>query len=126
MIIDDSLFFSNPREKVFANLIDQIYLFIKYDSFRDENPLKYEKLIYVNMFSLSNEVEIHERVRTKFVTAIADLGGLYAVVMAIFASIYWLFVEPFRNLHLAVSFNRMKNQICRQEGLLKDQTGFDE
>ena len=66
----------------------------------------------------SNEGEIHQRIRTKLITSVADLGGLYALLMAIFAAVYWLFVEPYRDLHLAVSFNKMKNQICLQEGLI--------
>ena len=59
-------------------------------------------------------------------TAIADLGGLYAVTMAIFAVIYWVLAEPYRELHLAVSFNRMKNQICRTEGMIPQSSGIDE
>ena len=63
----------------------------------------------MTFISLSNEKEIHERVRTKFVTAVADLGGLYAVTIAIFAAFYWFLAEPYRDLNLAVNFNRMKN-----------------
>ena len=54
---------------------------------------------------VSNEKDIHERIRVKMLTAVADLGGLYAILMALFAIIYWLLVEPYRDLHLAVSFN---------------------
>ena len=75
---------------------------------------------------LSPESEIHERKRVKLLTAVADLGGLYALLMAIFATFYWVFVEPYRDLHLAVSFNKMKNQICRQEGLISQSSNFDE
>ena len=64
--------------------------------------------------------------RTKFITTVADLGGLYALLMAIFAAIYWFFAEPYRNLQLAVSFNQMKNQICQQEGLIPSSDSFDE
>ena len=78
------------------------------------------------MVGLSNEKEIHERVRTKFITAVADLGGLYAVTIAIFSAFYWFFAEPYRDLNLAVSFNRMKNQICLQEGLIPQQQQFDQ
>ena len=74
------------------------------------HPFKEDKrTIFQQVFTNSNEREIHERVRTKVVSAIADLGGLYAVTIAIFMLIYWLLVEPYRDLHLAVSFNRMKN-----------------
>ena len=45
--------------------------------------------------------------------------------MAIFAVIYQLFAEPFRDLHLALSFNSMKNQICQQEGLISESFEFD-
>ena len=75
---------------------------------------------------LSNERSIHERKRVKLVTAIAELGGLYAVTMAIFTTVYWIFAEPFRDLHLGVSFNQMKNQICRQEGMITPNSAIDE
>ena len=69
--------------------------------------------LYDQQIVFSNESENYERIRIKFIASVADLGGLYALLMAIFAAFYWLLAEPFRNLHLAVSFNRMKNQICR-------------
>ena len=59
-------------------------------------------------------------------TAIAELGGLYAVTMAIFTTVYWIFAEPFRDLHLGVSFNQMKSQICRQEGMITPNSAIDE
>ena len=64
--------------------------------------------------------------RTKFITAVADLGGLYAVTIAMFSVFYWFFVESYRDLNLAVSFNKMKNQICRQEGLIFMHEEFDQ
>ena len=85
-----------------------------------------KRIIFHQVFINSNEREIHERIRTKIISEIANLGGLYAVTIAIFMLIYWLIVEPYRDLHLAVSFNRMKNQICRQEGLISTDSSFDE
>ena len=103
----------NPRETEFGNFIKMDEMFIYYDwPFYDIN-FDNRNTIYWCDFMLSDEAVIHERVRVKFVSAIGDLGGLYAVTIAIFAAIYYFFAEPYRKLHLAVSFNRMKNQICR-------------
>ena len=74
---------------------------------------------------MTNESEIHERIRTKFITSVADLGGLYALLTAIFSIIYWIIAEPSRDLHLAISFNNMKNKICQQEGLISESINFD-
>ena len=62
-------------------------------------------MLYSFNLMVSNEKDIHERIRVKMLTAVADLGGLYAILMALFAIVYWLLVEPYRDLHLAVSFN---------------------
>ena len=84
--------------------------FLNWDSVPDSNWHKQRKRTALTVsIILSNESEIHERVRVKLFTAVADLGGLYALLMAIFSVFYWFFVEPYRDLHLAVSFNKMKN-----------------
>jgi hypothetical protein len=49
--------------------------------------------------------------------ALGNLGGLYSLTLFILTGIYHFLGEPFRNLHLALSFNQMKNAICRQESL---------
>ena len=117
LTIDDSVFWPNPRTTEFLKFIKGYTRFFEFSSFlvwKDE-PWHENLLntVYTQSLLYTNESEIHERKRTKFVAAVADLGGLYALLMAIFATMYWLFAEPFRDLHLAISFNRMKNQICR-------------
>ena len=55
------------------------------------------------------------------IAALANIGGLYSIIFLLLTAVYHFFGEPFRNLHLALSFNQMKNAICRQEGM---QTGI--
>ena len=57
--------------------------------------------------------------------AIGNVGGLYSFVIVFFAWLSWFFSDPYRDLHLALRFNEMKNRICRQEGLLKEDENID-
>ena len=126
LTIDDSTLWPNPKVTEFGNFKGNDEIFVTYEDLNfPELWTKSELLFNVNIV-LSEESEIHERVRNKFITAIADLGGLYAVTMAIFAIVYWFFAEPYRDLHLAVSFNKMKNQICHQEKMIAQSSGIDE
>ena len=88
MIIDDSVLLPNPRQKEFGNFIRDEEKILPYDGLYDGHPFKNYRQLTKTFIALSNEKEIHERVRTKFITAVADLGGLYAVTIAIFLAFY--------------------------------------
>lgn len=62
---------------------------------------------------ISPEGEKHERIRANLIEQLSNLGGLQGVLLSFFAVAYYIFQEPFRDLHLAVSFNQLKNQIFR-------------
>ena len=128
LTIDDSSLFANPRETFYGEFGKTKRMFHSSDLFIALDPDLWPRGmdIYMRHVVLSNERSIHERKRVKLVTAIAELGGLYAVTMAIFTTVYWIFAEPFRDLHLGVSFNQMKSQICRQEGMIMPNSAIDE
>ena len=44
------------------------------------------QIIRLRMLQISNEGETHLRIATNLITAIANLGGLYAFIMLLFAS----------------------------------------
>ena len=133
LTMDDQWLYPNVRETEFGNFINYRKMFIKYSAFDfmpDDEPQfvwkkDFKRTIFDQQITISNEYETHERMRVKFIASISDLGGLYALLVAIFAVIYWIFAEPFRDLHLALSYNQMKNQICRQEGLIAKTEEFD-
>ena len=75
---------------------------------------------------MSNEGDTISRVVNNFISDLADVGGLYTITCAIGAVIYWLFVKPLQDLHLAICFNKLKVQICQQEGLISDKESFDD
>ena len=128
--IDDSTIWPEVRETEFGNFKFNKQFFTEFDNF-DFLPDKVfferdlKRSIQAHIIVMTNESETHERIRTKFITSVADLGGLYALLTAIFSIIYWSIAEPSRDLHLAVSFNNMKNKICRQEGLISESASFD-
>lgn len=80
----------------------------------------------MKILMLDRDGATHERVATNLIVRMGDLGGMYYILMFVAYVAYEFFGQPFRNLHLSTSFNRMKSQICRQEGLIKDHCNFDE
>ena len=105
LVIDDSILWQNARETEFGNFINGRTALYERKTMPPHWDEHLGRNLYDQQILLSNESETYERVRIKFIASVADLGGLYALLTAIFASFYWLLAEPFRNLHLAVSFN---------------------
>jgi hypothetical protein len=58
---------------------------------------------------MSSEGNTFNRVINNFIKNLADVGGLYTIACFIFAAIYWFFAKPMQDLHLALSFNKLKN-----------------
>ena len=54
------------------------------------------------------------------------MGGIYGIVMLVFAFLDYYVSKPFDELHLAVSFSKLKNLICQQEGLIDKGMEFDQ
>ena len=70
---------------------------------------------------MSNEGVQYEREVTQIFEELGNIGGLleFAMVVGYFA--YLVLVQPFRDLDLAINFNSMKDQICHQENIIKDE-----
>lgn len=82
-------------------------------------------MIFLKLLMISNEGEIHTRQSTSLIIELTRIGGMLKIVTAAGGLLYWWFVEPFRDLDLSISFNRLKNKICQEEGITHESDEFD-
>lgn len=113
MSITDEKVYGYPRVSELLNIVQKREGNDVREFYKFNGVLEGRQMIRLRVLQLSNEGSTHRRVALNIITQIADLGGLYAFIMLFFTSLYYFFASPLRNLHLAVSFNSMKNQICR-------------
>ena len=57
----------------------------------------------------SNLGEIHERIATSAVSSVVDVGGLTEFFFTALWLAYLIFGQPFRDLHLAISYRKLIN-----------------
>ena len=62
---------------------------------------------------------------TQVVEELGVTGGLFRIGLSSGIVFYMIVMQPFRDLDLAVSHSKLKDQICRQEGLLADDDSLD-
>ena len=111
VIIDESVFYSEPREMEYLSLVSTHKSMSRKFELLDE--LNGRRIIDLKFLMMSNEGEKNKKTAKNLIGALGNLGGLYSLTLLILTGVYHFFGEPFRNLHLALSFNQMKNAICR-------------
>ena len=67
---------------------------------------------------MGNEGVLSERTVTQIFDEFGVVGGFLETSIVSGFVFYLLFIQPFQRLHLAVSHNKLKDQICRQEGFI--------
>ena len=60
---------------------------------------------------IGNQGEEHTRMATSIVASLANIGGLTEFFFTGCWLLYIFFGQPFRDLDLAISFNKLKSQI---------------
>ena len=55
---------------------------------------------------MTDEGETHERISTKVINEVSKIGGMSSILLTL-GSFAYLLAEPFRNVKLAVAFNKM-------------------
>ena len=111
VIIDESVFYSEPHEMEYLSLVSTQKSMSRKFELLDE--LNGRRIIDLKFLMMSNEGEKNKKTAKNLIGALGNLGGLYSLTLLILTGVYHFFGEPFRNLHLALSFNQMKNAICR-------------
>ena len=111
VIIDESVFYSEPHEMEYLSLVSTQKSISRRFELLDE--LNGRRIIDLKFLMMSNEGEKNKKTAKNLIGVLGNLGGLYPLTLLILTGVYHFFGEPFRNLHLALSFNQMKNAICR-------------
>ena len=58
-----------------------------------------------------NVGEAHERISTNLIIDIANIGGLVEIAFVFAWGIYLFFGQPFKDIDLALSFNKLNNKV---------------
>lgn len=72
-----------------------------------------DEIILIRHLVISKEGFAYKREARSVTYELATLGGLIKIANYVGLAFYLVFVAPFRELDLAISFSRMKSQICR-------------
>lgn len=123
--ITDSNFIDNARSNSFLNIVStrkgtDSRSFYKLDA---ENADRH--LIYAKFLMVSHEGQIHSRKVTSILLELCRIGGMLKIMTSAGAFLFYWFVQPFRELDLAVSYNKLKSQICKEEKLVDENHAFD-
>ena len=63
--------------------------------------------------------EYHERQVTFMPVEVANIGGLFEFFFIVFSILYILFMQPFKDLDLSISFDKLMNKIDRTRGTFR-------
>ena len=82
-----------------------------------ESGLDETDVIYMRYLMMTKEGSVSTRNAAPVATEAAEIGGFYYAVLAMGYFLCYIFIQPFRDLTLAIAFSRMKSQVCAQEEL---------
>lgn len=77
--------------------------------------------IFMKVFNMDNAGEAHERIATNLIIDIANIGGLVEVAFVIFWGIYLFFGQPFKDVDLALSFNKLNRKVNPRQNSYQDE-----
>lgn len=112
-VVNDGHWLGDTQYSKFANLID----YSKFSNRRtayifDNVPIDASDAIYMRNIMWSAKVENYSREVTMALDVVSEIGSLYYPVIFVGLALSWVFINPFRDLDLAVSFSELKGDIC--------------